>query len=224
MANLLSQFGLIKKSSTALIILACLTISFGCSRNTNVIKKKIHNVTKAQLQDNPLLKGRALASNSHYVADLSGVHVKPNPVNTNANGKVFFRLSTDKSKLYYTVYLMKADSVTMIHVHEVNGKPIGPELVWLYPKNQQGPKLMPGPIDGEFVSGAITSSDLTGPLKGHSLEDLVRVMKDDSAYVIVHTTMHPGGQLRGNVMNNLQRWIPKGEKSPYQPKHVGESD
>jgi len=208
MANSLSQYALIKRPSTALILLSCIIISFGCSRNTNVIKKKIHEVSRAQLQDNPLLKGRALATNSHYVADLSGVHVQPDPVRTEANGKVFFHLNQDKTKLYYTIYLMKADSVTMIHVHEVNGQPIGPELVWLYPKGQHSPQLMPGPIDGQFVTGIITSQDLSGPLKDHSVEDLVRVMKDDSAYVIVHTTMHPKGELRGKVMNNLERWIP----------------
>lgn len=208
MAKSLSQYASIRKPSTAFVLLAFIIASFGCSRNTNVIQKKDHEVTKAQLQDNPLLKGRALATNSHYVADLSGVHIQPDPVSTNANGKVFFHLSQDKSKLYYTIYLMKADSVTMIHVHERNGQPIGPELVWLYPKGQHSPKLMPGPIDGQFVTGAITADDLSGPLKGHSLEDLIRVMKDDSAYVIVHTTMHPKGELRGKIANNLERWIP----------------
>jgi len=192
---------------TISVIIAGLLLSFGCSRNTNVIKKKVHNVSEAALQENPMMKGRALATNSHYVADLSGVHIRPNPINTDANGKVYFRLSQDKSKLLYTIYLMKADSVTMIHVHERNGQPIGPELMWLYPKNQQ-PKLTPGPIDGEFVTGTITADDLIGPLEGHSLDDFVRLMKDDSVYVIVHTTMHPEGQLEGNVKNNLERWIP----------------
>lgn len=180
---------------------------FGCMRNTNVVKKRVHDVSEAALQKNPLMQNRALATNSQFVADLSGAQVQPNPVRTDANGKVYFRLSQDQSKLFYTVYLMRADSVTMIHVHEINGQPIGPELVWLYPKDQT-PKLTPGPIDGEFVTGTITSSDLIGPLQGHSLKDFVDLMKADSVYVIVHTTMHPEGQLRGKVALNMEQWKP----------------
>ncbi len=190
-----------------ILIASCFLTFFGCMRNTNVDKKRVHDVSGAALQENPLMQNRALATNSHFVADLSGVHVKPNPVRTDANGKVYFRLSQDQKKIFYTVYLMRADSVTMIHVHEFNGQPIGPELVWLYPK-AQSPKLTPGPIDGEFVTGTITPANLIGPLKGHSLMDFVNLMKADSVYVIVHTTMHPKGQLRGKVSTNVEQWKP----------------
>jgi hypothetical protein len=56
-----------------------------------------------------------------------------------------------------------------------------------------------GKFTGVLAQGTITAANLMGPLQGKTLEDLVSVIKAGDAYVNVHTTAHPGGEIRGQL-------------------------
>ena len=49
------------------------------------------------------------------------------------------------------------------------------------------------------VSGDVSSADLVGPLEGMNTFDLWREIRNGNAYVNVHTTDHPGGELRADL-------------------------
>ena len=73
---------------------------------------------------------------------------------------------------------------------------ITPVVVWLYPSAPPaaGPS---GPINGIFASGTITAANLVGQLAGQPLSVLLSSMQNGQAYVNVHTTDFPAGEIRG---------------------------
>jgi hypothetical protein len=56
-----------------------------------------------------------------------------------------------------------------------------------------------GPQNGLLSQGTITASNLTGPLAGHPLSDLIDIMDNGTAYVNAHTKNFPLGEIRGQV-------------------------
>jgi hypothetical protein len=70
----------------------------------------------------------------------------------------------------------------------------GPVIAPLLP----GPKKS-GEYSGILSEGTITDKDLTGPLSGRSVQDLIALMDSSEVYVNVHTDKHPAGEIRGEV-------------------------
>ena len=56
-----------------------------------------------------------------------------------------------------------------------------------------------GTVNGLLVTGTFTAQNLTGPLQGMTLSDLVTQINNGQIYVNVHTTAHPAGEIRGQV-------------------------
>ncbi|MEJ2702932.1 MAG: CHRD domain-containing protein, partial [Sedimentisphaerales bacterium] len=73
-----------------------------------------------------------------------------------------------------------------------NGSP----AVWLYPSAPPS-MLIPGAFRGTLGEGSFTSKDFVGPLAGKELADLLVAIKENRAYVNVHTQQFPGGEIRG---------------------------
>ncbi len=71
-------------------------------------------------------------------------------------------------------------------------------MVWLYP-SAPPPQLIPGRRDGVLMRGSFTAADLTGPLAGMSIADLVAMLEGGGAYVNVHTLQVPSGEIRGVI-------------------------
>jgi hypothetical protein len=58
------------------------------------------------------------------------------------------------------------------------------------------------PVDkkgGTLSKGNLKAADLTGPLAGKALSDLIKEIEAGNAYVNVHTTQHPDGEIRGQI-------------------------
>jgi len=54
-------------------------------------------------------------------------------------------------------------------------------------------------VRGERVRARISANNLTGPLSGQSLQDLVNQMAAGNVYVNIHTSTFPDGELRGQI-------------------------
>ena len=130
---------------------------------------------------------------------------------TQGQAQAIFHLSTDGSSLDYKLIAANIDNVFMAHIHmQVPGQN-GPIVVWLYPSTAP----VPGPpgagrTDGVLAEGTITAANLTGPLTGQPLADLVAAMRTGNAYVNLHTNDgvdgidtgagdFPGGEIRADI-------------------------
>lgn len=118
-------------------------------------------------------------------------------VKTKATGHATFQLSRSGKSIVYTVRVMGVENPTMAHIHLAAAGKEGPVVVWLYPTKTY--RVKTGTVRGLLARGDITAANLTGPMKGKTLADLLQQMRDGNTCVIVHTKAHPGGEIRGQI-------------------------
>jgi CHRD domain len=106
---------------------------------------------------------------------------------TAANGAAGFSLEGDT--VFYSIEANQIENVTASHIHSGAAGVNGPVRVFLYP----GPTT--GPVNGRLVEGSFTAANVTGV----TFEELIAEMKAGTAYVNVHTTQFPGGEMRGQT-------------------------
>lgn len=137
----------------------------------------------------------------NFRAHLTGAAEVP-AVDTLAQGQAIFQLSEDGTELHYKLIAANIDNLFMAHIHRGPADGTGPIVVWLYlhpqPANAMD-GLIQGRFDGVLAEGTITADDLTGPLTGGSLGDLLEAMRAGNTYVNIHTVQHPGGEVRGQI-------------------------
>ena len=119
-------------------------------------------------------------------------------IDTKAKGEAVFHESKDGMKIEFLLVVENIQNITMAHIHIDTGVIVGPIVVWLYPR-QPPLMLIPGRFDGVLSKGTITAGDLTGPLSGKSVGDLVALMQKGETYVVVHTSQNPPGEIRGFI-------------------------
>jgi hypothetical protein len=129
-----------------------------------------------------------------FTAPLSGAQEVP-AVETLARGNVVLHLSEDGSSLDYRLMVANIQNVTQAHIHLAPAGANGSVVAWLYPSAPPA-QLLPGRTSGVVATGTITAAQLVGPLAGASLEELVDEIRSGNAYVNVHTTQHPPGEIR----------------------------
>jgi hypothetical protein len=137
------------------------------------------------------------AQTTTFQATLSGAQQNP-PVDTSASGTATFTLSADGTTLSYTLSVVDTADITMAHIHVAAAGQNGPVATWLYPSEPHA-ETKPGKFTGVLATGTLTDASLVGPLQGKTIADLVADIKAGNAYVNVHTTAHPGGEIRGQI-------------------------
>jgi hypothetical protein len=133
-----------------------------------------------------------------FQAQLTGAHEVP-PVKTAATGLAIFHLSPDGKLIHYQLKVDKLSNITMAHIHLGQPGKNGPVVVWLYPVGGPPPALKPGTLTGMLAEGQLTANNLGGSLKGKPLSALVQLMENGQAYINIHTTKHPEGEIRGEI-------------------------
>jgi CHRD domain len=132
-----------------------------------------------------------------FTASLTGSKGVP-PIKTPATGVAKFTLSAGGKSLNYVLMVRNIHSVIGAHIHSGNGQQNGPVVLILF-----GNPTMTGPptgaVNGVLSKGTSTASDFKGPLAGKQLSDLVNLIKSGNAYVNVHTTQNPKGEIRGQI-------------------------
>jgi len=133
-----------------------------------------------------------------YKAELSGSNEVP-PVTTSATGVANFKFNVTDGipALNYQVNVTNMSGITGAHVHIRMEGNSGPVVATLF----AGPAT--GKVNGLLAKGAVKSTDLQGPLKGHPLNDLLSHLDQHRGYVNVHTQEHQGGEIRGQMIPTM---------------------
>jgi CHRD domain len=146
-----------------------------------------------------------------FKATLRGINETPGPVATQATGSFTATLSSDGTTLSYTVtYSTLNAQVTQSHIHFGLSKETGGIMIWLCqtaaapaPASDPGVPTCPDTMSGT-VSGTATAANVVGPnsqgvTPGADFAKAVQAMREGAAYVNVHSTRSPGGEIRGPV-------------------------
>ncbi|RPI41537.1 MAG: CHRD domain-containing protein [Bacteroidetes bacterium] len=136
----------------------------------------------------------------NFTAHLSGGEEVP-ANDSRATGQAIFKLNKAGDVLSYKLIVAHLENVLQSHIHLAVAGQNGPVVVFLYPPAPPA-VLIPGFSSGILQTGEITSDDLRGLLAGQDLSALLDQMKTGGAYVNAHTTLFPGGEIRGQIQVN----------------------
>jgi hypothetical protein len=140
-------------------------------------------------------------------ADLRGFN-EVLTVSTPARGSFHAVLSEDESEIQYSLqYSPLQGTVTQAHIHFGDHHMNGGISVWLC-----GTAAAPGPAgtptcgvpgDGPEATGTLTAAQVIGPagqgIAAGEFAELVRAIKSGVTYANVHSTLFPGGEIRGEI-------------------------
>jgi hypothetical protein len=125
-----------------------------------------------------------------YTATLNGANERPTPRVTSATGSA--TITEDDGALDYVLNVSNMTAVTLAHIHLGNAETAGGVIVPLY----LGPTL--ATINGTLATGTITQSTIT--MANVTMDSLRTLLRNGNAYVNVHSTTFPGGEIRGQVV------------------------
>lgn len=124
-------------------------------------------------------------------AHLSGAEEVP-PVSTQAQGQATFQFSDDFSTLSYRLNVANIENVVAAHIHCAPQGVNGPVAVTLF----SGGPLSP---DGTLAQATVTEPNAGNACSWTTLADVSDAIANGNAYVNVHTTAHPSGEIRGQI-------------------------
>jgi hypothetical protein len=159
-----------------------------------------------------LLAGATVARAEHIQADLTGYEEVP-AVSTVASGAFRARISPDDQFIDYALtYSGLQGTVTQAHIHVAQLSVIGSIVIWLC-----GTASNPGPVGtptctpgSGTLTGTITAANVIAgattsqQLAAGALDQVIAAMRAGAAYVNVHTTLSPGGEIRGQIRASRQ--------------------
>jgi hypothetical protein len=125
---------------------------------------------------------------------------------TRARGTAVLHFSDDGTELEYKLIVANIENVVQAHIHIGPPGANGPVGVFLYGPVPAGG----GRIQGPIAERTLTAANLVGALAGKTMEDLRNHIRNNNAYVNVHTNDgvapsntgpgdFPGGEVRGAI-------------------------
>ena len=129
-----------------------------------------------------------------YDAHLSGENEVP-PVQSSATGLAEFTPPVNDS-IKYRINITGISGATGAHIHSGQAGENGEVVADLLTSMKVNDVSY-----GMTIRGNLSDSSLKGPMEGKTLEDLVAAMDSGQTYVNIHTTQHPDGEIRGQVIN-----------------------
>jgi hypothetical protein len=134
----------------------------------------------------PATASAAPARTNLFIAHLVGDQETP-PNASLAQGEVIMHLNADGT-VSYKLIVANINNVLMAHIHVAPRGVAGPIVQWLYPTSGPPPHLLPGRTDGILAQGTFTPGGA-----------LLAAIENGDAYVNVHTTALPAGEIRGQL-------------------------
>ena len=135
------------------------------------------------------LAGTAYANDLKFTAELTGAQERPTPVQTEGEGEAKFE-SDGTSVDFELTWKDLSSSAFAAHIHCGGPEEAGPVGVTLF-AGAMG-------AEGE-VQGSFTAPDPGNLCGWEDLADVLGAMATGGAYVNLHSTTHPGGEIRGQV-------------------------
>ena len=184
-----------KTVSKGSVILICYFLFAACMQHDETLAPR--NPKNDALSDAQSTKAGSDAARAkrNFTAHLSG----DNEVLANdmpGQGQVIFHLSKDGTEMSYKLIVANIENVRAAHIHCGAEGVNGPVVVGLFGTQTVGVQ------NGVLVEGTITDSNVN-PLACiggvPSLAAVLELIRSGNAYVNVHTTLLPGGEIRGQV-------------------------
>ena len=114
-------------------------------------------------------------------------------VTSNADGDAIFFINAD-GQMEFEIIVVDIQDVTAAHIHLGMPGEDGPVVATLFMGEFSTNDV------GVLANGTIAAGDLQGDLEGSSLGTLIAEIEAGNAYVNVHTTSNPGGEIRGQLV------------------------
>jgi hypothetical protein len=147
-----------------------------------------------------LLTGTVAAQPRNYRAHLSGGEEVP-PVAVRSQGQAVFQLNKDGTELSYRLIVANISGITQAHIHCGVEGANGPVVAFLF-------NLVPAGVtmNGVLQTGVVTDADVIArpddtacPGGVANFDEMMARIESGTAYVNVHTTTFPAGQIRGQI-------------------------
>ena len=126
-----------------------------------------------------------------FLVSLTGAAERPDPVATTASADATIIVYTDS--IIYVVSGLSVKGVTAAHIHRGGAEEAGPVLATLY-TSDAGADFDKGLIANGTITRETTLSD------GVTFDQLRELVRTGAAYLNVHTTVHPKGELRSQTV------------------------
>ena len=120
------------------------------------------------------------------------------PIKTGATGTAKFTVNSNDT-LNYEMIVNNIDAVIGARISLKNGSLLA-EVFNPYAIHNGKSGIPTGQINGVLSSGVITLDDLSGPVAGKKVSDLVNLMKEGKTIVDVRTLDHQKGEIRGPIL------------------------
>lgn len=161
------------------------------------------DMMQSQEQQNRQDAGQMMQISRGYVAALGGQNEIP-PTNTQASGRAEVSQENQNATMNFALIVSNINNMTAAHIHLGNMNENGPIVARMFPKSNQSASI-PGNTEGMILKGMITNQDLVGPLQGKTISDIEKEISAGNAYVNIHTTQNPDGEIRGQLQLTQQK-------------------
>ncbi|MGQ0550195.1 MAG: CHRD domain-containing protein [Armatimonadota bacterium] len=126
-----------------------------------------------------------------FEAFLNGANVVP-PVSVSSTGRAPIDVEGQQTRYSINLFAMSS-TVTAAHVHGPAGGGVNAGIIVTLFSGSAAP-----PVNGQLVQGTFDASSIN-PASGVSWQQLMELMRTGGAYVDVHTSAFPGGEVRGQI-------------------------
>ena len=157
-----------------------------------------------------LVPADADADRRHVRAELEGFQEVPS-ISTTGQGLFRGRISNDGEEMTFILFYDGLEGeVAQSHLHLGQHSVNGGISIFLCTNLGNGPAGTPAcPPPPATVSGTLSAEDVIGPggqgITAEEWEEVVRAIRRGVVYVNVHTDLHPGGEIRGQLRVDNRR-------------------
>ncbi|MBM7785425.1 CHRD domain-containing protein [Tenggerimyces flavus] len=153
----------------------------------------------------------ALAGGDHsndqkvFVEKLTGYEEDPQALSTAGSGRFSIRINDKKQEITYQLsYGSLEGTVTQAHIHFGGKAQSGGISTFLCSNLGNGPAgTQACPAAPATVTGTIRAADVIGPvgqgIAAGQFSELVKAIRAGATYANVHSTLYPGGEIRGQL-------------------------
>jgi hypothetical protein len=147
------------------------------------------------------LAAQALAAEQLFTASLLGGNETPLTLSTAGTGAFTALLDASETSLTFQLVYTGLEGGTVIGAHIHLGRPaITGGIVIHFCGTGGKPACPPSPT---LLTGTVTAADVVAVtpqgITAGEFSEVVRALRRGDAYVNVHTTTYPGGEIRGQV-------------------------